>query len=126
MKPVDQTKVLERGQRGNCLAACLASILELPLASIPEFEELPPGHWKAELASWSAAQGFRLDFVKPENFTPGECYIAVGLSTRGNLHATVGLDGAVIHDPHHLRLGLAEVKYLMVKTADTKTMSIPA
>ena len=35
MKPVDQTLFGEG--RGNCLPACIASVLELPLEAVPHF-----------------------------------------------------------------------------------------
>lgn len=34
MIPVIQSRI---GTNGNCMAACLASILEMPLASVPDF-----------------------------------------------------------------------------------------
>ena len=53
MKPVDQTILTAPG--GNCFAACVASILELPLADVPNFcsEE----RWWNALQIWLCAIG---------------------------------------------------------------------
>lgn len=114
MTPIDQTKTLDQGLRGNCLAASLASLFDLELAAVPEFEELPPGAWKVELDRWVASLGKNLIKKTPGEYVPGEHYIAVGLSSRGNRHATVGLNGQIVHDPDLRRLGLAEIQYLFV------------
>lgn len=39
MKPVFQTKFTDRGEKGNCLAACFASLLHLSLDQVPCFED---------------------------------------------------------------------------------------
>lgn len=116
MKPVDQTKTLDNGQRGNCLAACLASVLETDLKSIPEFEELPPGQWKPALAEW--AQSIRMKIVRkePSEYNVGEHYVAVGISHKGNRHATVALNGEVVHCPHHSRAGIGKIDYIFTIT----------
>jgi hypothetical protein len=109
MTPVDQTKTLAEGLRGNCLAASVASLFNLPLTEIPEFEEMPEGAWKQALEHWALGQGKRLVKKRPGDYVQNEHYIALGLSERGNKHATIGLNGKIVHDPHHLRLGLAQV-----------------
>lgn len=109
MTPVDQTKTLAQGQRGNCLAASVASLFDLPLADVPEFEEMADDAWKPALDAWVRVQGKRLVKKRPGEHSPNEHYIALGLSERGCKHATIGLDGQIVHDPHHLRLGLAQV-----------------
>lgn len=113
MIPVEQTRFLSNGERGNCLAACLASIFEKTITEVPAFESLPPGLWRETLNNWTKAQGFDVSKASPEchgkNF-----YIAVGNSSRGNKHATVGLSGDLIHDPDFHREGLASIEYLFV------------
>lgn len=112
MKPVDQSKTLDAGQRGNCLAASLASIFEIELTQVPEFEELPPGQWKTHLADWVASKGQMIVKRPPGDYNPDQYYIAVGLSKRGVRHATVALDGAVVHCPHPSRAGIESVEYI--------------
>ena len=50
MKPVLQTL---DGPRGDCFLACLASILELPLGELPDFQALLPGFSEGPQA-WGA------------------------------------------------------------------------
>ncbi|AXH59532.1 hypothetical protein [Pseudomonas amygdali] len=116
MKPIDQTKNLDDGQRGNCLAACLASILELGLDQVPEFEELPPGEWKVELPKWAASIGVAITRRQAGEFNPGEHYVAVGHSPRGNLHATVALGGEVVHCPAPTKCGIRAINYIFTVT----------
>jgi hypothetical protein len=104
VKPVDQNG-FGRPQ-GNCYAACLASILEVPLDWIPE------GTRNHEHANpFLAPLGLRLVQL-PKNdmrIGPRVLHILTGPSPRGNetLHATVGRGGQIIHDPHPSRAGLA-------------------
>lgn len=116
MKPIDQTKNLDDGQRGNCLAACLASVLELGLGQVPEFEELPPGEWKVELPKWAASIGVAITRRQAGEFNPSEHYIAVGYSPRGNLHATVALDGKVVHCPAPTKCSIEAINYIFTVT----------
>lgn len=109
MTPVDQTKTLAKGLRGNCLAASVASLFDLPLTDVPEFEEMADDAWKPALEAWVLDQGKRLVKKRPGEHSQNEHYIAIGLSERGCKHATIGLNGQIVHDPHHLRLGLAQV-----------------
>lgn len=113
MKPVDQTKTLDAGERGNCLAACLASLFELSIDQVPTLEELPPGTWKVALADWAASLGKELVRRDPGQYHQDAHYIAVGFSSRGNRHATIGLNGVVVHDPDLAREGLAQFEYIL-------------
>lgn len=112
MKPIDQTKTLDAGERGNCLAACLASIFELEISQVPALEELPPGQWKIGLDQWASSLGKKIVKKAPDDFVTGEHYIAVGLSDKGNRHATVWLNGSIVHDPHEARKGLVSLEYI--------------
>lgn len=113
MKPVDQTKTLDAGERGNCLAACLASLFEMSIDQVPALEELSPGAWKTALDEWVSSLGKELVRRDPDQYHHNQHYIAVGLSSRGNRHATIGLNGAVVHDPDLAREGLAQFEYIM-------------
>jgi hypothetical protein len=107
--PIDQTKTLEEGLRGNCLAASVASLFDVSLSDVPSFEEMSDSDWKPALEGWALGFGRKLVKKRPGDFTVDEHYIAIGLSDRGNKHATVGLNGRIVHDPHFMRLGLAQV-----------------
>jgi hypothetical protein len=105
MIPVKQTKV--GYPNGNCYAACIASLLEMPLEEMPvvvadaKFNEI----WDA----WFAARGIaRLCFTySPDHVFKGWMIIC-GLSPRDVVnengervhHAVVGRDCVPVFDPH--------------------------
>src|SRR5580692_7025464 len=103
MKPVDQTLF---GQKGNCYAAVMASILELPLEAVPgdlgikgdviyqaANDLLAPFGLAIVVFRWVAGETW---------FAPKDAWhVLSGPSPRGDwLHATVGRGGSMIHDPH--------------------------
>lgn len=99
MTPVMQTRFAP-GQ-GNCLNACVASILGLPLGNggVPEaYEELRP---------WLAQRDLGIAWVDapPSEITLPGCgayYLAAGTSPRDpqRRHAVVMSEGREVHDPH--------------------------
>ena len=113
MIPVDQN--IFGDHRGNCFAACLASILELPLAQIPHV--MVHDDWWQRLVAWARGRGWEPihleETAKPGQrhwYWPGGGYaIAGGPCERGSRHACVYLDGHLVHDPHPTRAGLLEV-----------------
>lgn len=122
MKPVKQTIFGER--TGNCFAACIASILEVPLDTVPNFcatSVTPEGQdWLMAANQWLAGKGLALLDVdiQPDGslgrinaLSDGAYCIISGKSPRGEFsHATVGryrLDNKsvthwldFVHDPH--------------------------
>lgn len=101
MRPVDQTTYGRT--HGNCLSACVASILEMQIEAVPFF--LGVGWWP-RLLGWLAERGLSattIESVLPPGFT-----IAFGPSTRfaDRGHACVARNGIVVHDPHPSREGL--------------------
>ena len=118
MIPVIQTKVGVPG--GNCFAACLASLFELPSADdVPNFcYDVPDGEdWMEPASRWCIEQfGFGLFTMRsPEGaewddaarymsqfFERSGAYVIAGVHTaRGrHLHAVVMQAGKVIHDPY--------------------------
>lgn len=101
---MDQTTFGDPG--GNCFSACVASILELPLAEVPYF--MGADDWSAFFANWLRPHGFCpiwFNLVEDaERFLPG-FYILGGKSSRGN-HAVVAQGSTIVHDPHPSREGL--------------------
>jgi len=105
MIPVNQTR-FEGAAGGNCLAACLASILELPLDEV----DTPALFDKATM--WQAIMRITL----PRGLRPFSYHVGGGDSPAiappgfhiacSASHATVALDGKIVHDPHPRRLGL--------------------
>jgi hypothetical protein len=116
--PVDQT-ITGLG-RGNCLAACLASILEVAC------DEVPPSAFSGDQWRWLAARGYTLVRVDPTALRGGlprnAYYIMTALSPRADtLHAVVCYGDEIVHDPHPQReLGLASgpCEYLFLVPLD--------
>ena len=99
MKPVTQTIFTAPG--GDCMAACVASILDLPLDAVPN----PQGEdsawfleWVAFLAPYNLSI---LTFLDGGDWIPRGYSILCGKSPRGDWnHAVVCFDGEMVHDPH--------------------------
>lgn len=112
MVPVQQTETAPG--KGNCLAACIASLLAIPISQVPNFR-LAYDPWTAT-QKWLAARGLFLVRVK---MSPGCLYpvpftycILTGQSPRRPVgHAVIGtIEGdewRIIHDPHPDGTGLA-------------------
>ena len=103
MRPVDQTAYGLHD--GNCFNACVASILEVPIAHVPRFSGT---RWFAQFSQWLADRQLAASFAKRGSYGPPGYSIAGGPSLRfaGRMHACVALDGIVVHDPHPSRDGL--------------------
>jgi len=104
---------------GNCMEACLASMLERPLDQIPYFGAATPDNvedWSIRLQRWLADQGLffievRMDLPEAVIVIPSSMLCMVsGPSPRypGILHAVVGCTGGpgrsevdLLHDPYY-------------------------
>lgn len=100
MKPVTQT--IFNAERGDCFAACLASILELELDEVPNFHG---ENWLFRYNRWLKPFNlvlYDVTFPKGTNQHPVGYSILAGTSPRyaPALHAVVCLDGTIVHDPH--------------------------
>lgn len=101
MISVYQTKF--GGEEGNCLAACLASIFELPIEAIPDFGE--DALWFARFEAWMVEnfglQPVDLAISPLSDWRPKGYHLICGKSPRGDFeHAIVGRNGEAVHDPH--------------------------
>lgn len=111
MKPVDQTRV---GSEGDCYAACIASLLELPLADVPNFCA-DSSNWLEHADKWLREEheytllGFRPRGEGAFYCIPAMYHIMAGKSPRGVDHAVVAFQGKMVHDPHPTRAGLMAV-----------------
>ena len=91
---------------GNCFAACLASILELPIADVPNFCDGDNPRWKADCLEWLRPFGlYLLSVALPDDFPadqmPAGYHVMSGKSPRGKFnHSVVGFAGKMVHDPH--------------------------
>lgn len=108
MKPVHQTIFGDGsggGERGNCFAACIASILGLPLDDVPNF--CNHENWREEANQWLKQFGlFYVDFAIPEDqraeliWEHAGYHVIIGPAQRGLRHSVVGYKGQGVHDPH--------------------------
>lgn len=115
MKPVDQ---VENGCWGPCLQACVASILELPLESVPNFSTHGP-RWFRELVRWCEQKELHAVVVSTtslvSNVYPHNLYwIAIGDSVRKHRHSVVCQSNVVVHDPHPSRAGLLNLEDALI------------
>lgn len=107
MIPVKQTILHDpaAGAHGNCLSAVLASLLHMPIESIPVFSQ---DQWVKDLNDWLRPLGlayltfpdgprvldaFGIKGLHHEVFGKSKRFSDVG-------HACVGLDGDLVFDPH--------------------------
>jgi hypothetical protein len=103
MIPVKQTKIsIEGVQHGNCMAAAIASILELRIEDIPAFEDMPSPNWWFSLQTWLISKGYVLKNHNADKDSAmiKDYYIACGTSPRGLEHSVIYKDGKLVHDPH--------------------------
>jgi hypothetical protein len=105
MIPVQQTRV---GAGGNCMAAAISSILEIPLWEVPEFSH-DDDQFLMDVQEFLASRGLYYVQVPPDEPTVkaafrqslGPAYHTIeGTSPRGGQHAVVGDRGLMIFDPH--------------------------
>lgn len=100
---------------GNCFAACLASLLDLPLWMVPPFEDMfgRSGEWFPRVEDWLERlfqrRLVRSDGHPVEQLT--EFYIGSGLSARGVRHSVIYRDGKLAHDPHPSGSGIVAVEW---------------
>ncbi len=115
----------EAGGRGNCLAACLATLLEIPLGNTRGFHEnylaaavmweqmsteARADHifisgetlWQEELTSFLNAHHkvAAYPLMRHASLRPAGWSIALGESKNGGRHACVAFDGELVHDPN--------------------------
>lgn len=126
MKPVMQTTFHEH--TGNCWAACLASILEIPLEEVPDLRG--DGQFK-NTETWLQTLGYSImEIVLPKrlNLRDGQslgligsgCVMLCGKSPRGEFdHAIVSdfREGKIhLHDPHPSGHFLDDIESVVILT----------
>lgn len=121
----DQTIFVgDEKRKGNCVAACVATALDLPLEAVPHFVEFGIAwgdsddvhaassghHWWAMLLGFMSGKGLwpvELDSVTSGEV--GEVLFVAGKSPRGVMHQVLYRDGRLWHDPHPSRAGVLDV-----------------
>jgi hypothetical protein len=116
MRPVKQTVF---GKGGNCFAACVASLLEIPVKNVPNFCHDHGDHWPLALKEWLAPLGL---FPVVVNVPPsddsataflmndGATCIAGGKTASGADHACIHRGLKLLHDPCPGGEGLASIE----------------
>lgn len=112
MTPQKQTIFSDekKGTVGNCLAACVASLLDLPIEALPHFSWYM-GDWYRMLYNFLKEKGYEVNGTQTIKENPDwhkgfkgiDGYVIVGgKSPRGihNGHAVIYKDGQPFFDPH--------------------------
>jgi len=101
MKPVYQTIINK--ENGNCLSACIASLLELPLEGVPNFSEREDwyNHLDEFLEQFDL-EWFQLKYSKQTEYLLRGYYILSGESPSFDDvdHVVIGRNGKIVHDPN--------------------------
>jgi|SRR6185312_3239188 len=121
MTPVNQSKLYSPDgiHNGNCFAACLASLLDLPLWMVPPFEDMfGRGDWAVRRDEWLYRM-FKMRLARIEGFgwgqvMPAEYWIANGPSARGVHHSVIYSRETMqmVHDPHPAKSGVEKVDWI--------------
>ena len=121
---VDQTIFAADPQRkGNCVAACIATLLSVGLAEVPHFIEFgiaygdaedgkssKGSHWWDMMLGFLAGHGLWItELESVRDADRGEVLLVAGPSPRGVMHQVLYRDGRLWHDPHPSRDGVLEV-----------------
>jgi hypothetical protein len=119
--PVDQTRFGHGA--GNCLAACIASLLDLSIDQVFDIPEggKDPDYWGI-VDRWLTERGLGLAYVTVRKegdderlgatvrIPPDAHYMAWGESPRNLSHSVIYRSGELIHDPHPSRDGILRVE----------------
>jgi len=121
MKPIMQTDFTF--ESGNCMQACVASIFELPLDQVPNFNREGPDHYNTFISDWASEFNMiALDIALTDDtltLFKDTHMIAIGDSPRSpnyvhstsgpeefqihhnhQKHACIYLNNEIVHDPH--------------------------
>lgn len=110
MIPTKQTQFSDKSTRtrGNCFAACLASLIELPITDIPAFQDMPTDQWGTEFIKWLYSIGWEymgdphFNDLTEQDWKEYPFIIVGGESPRDETvgHAVIYYKGLPFFDPH--------------------------
>lgn len=96
----------DKQQYGNCMQACIASLLNLPLDEVPHFHHDgcdAPTFWE-RIEDFLGSKGFAMSYGMMH-----DCLnVTTGPTKRGTTHCVITHKGELKHDPHPSRSGLIE------------------
>lgn len=117
MTPVMQTRF---GEEGNCMTACIASLLDLPIESVPYF--LGEDDFFGSVSAFLESKGYEYhSFIKGDEIedwkkAPGVdgYFIVAGESPRmpGVQHAVIFKGQEMFFDPHPDKTGILTVDWI--------------
>lgn len=119
MIPVRQTVFVHESGKGNCMSACIASILELPLNEVIDSssdEVRKKGFWNP-ICDWLEDRNYYIKYKAEGDIDLiGNYSIGIGPSPRGDFkHAVVCKNGIMVFDPHPSDDGLRKIeKHLLI------------
>jgi hypothetical protein len=98
----------------GCYAACLATILGVPLDEVPHPSawELMQNHWHEyanRVHQWLQQRGYFRVWI-PKFWEPAGLSVVHGTSPRAIGHCVVACDGRMVHDPYPSGGGLTEIE----------------
>lgn len=116
MKPV---ALVREDDWGDCLRACIASILELNRDAVPDFVKDHGARWFRELVRWGEKRKTHVICVNTEslitNVHPNNLFwIALGDCVRGHRHSVICQSNVVVWDPHPSKAGLLELEDALI------------
>lgn len=107
-----------RGGRGNCMAACFASILEIELDEVPDYRAIEDagGSWMNAFNTWLSKHYnvvyFELEHYHTGHVTPAGWHL-INLGDHRGGHSIVGWNGIAFWDPmgRFFRAGIKNKPY---------------
>lgn len=111
MIPVDQEFLHDprTGSIGDCFRACIASVLEVPVAAVPHFALLG-SRWGQVADAYLGALGRELEWAQGE--PPDDVWAIVTVRSPRDAdlkHSVIYRGKELVHDPHPSRAGGAPV-----------------
>jgi len=99
MKPIMQKNRHnpEQNITGDCLRACVCSLLEISDEEVPNFAE--DKDYPLQLINFLKKRGYKTMYSKQEPINI-DYYMAWGISPRGLNHSVIYHNGKLVHDPH--------------------------
>jgi hypothetical protein len=117
MTPVDQSLAHDpaNGVWGDCMRACIASLLDLPIERVPHFFDggCNGAVFDKRVSDFLGDRGL-IEFSIPASAASRAHYsrefhhLMYGYTERGTYHAVVARCGLVVHDPHPSRAGIIQ------------------
>lgn len=111
--PVSQTRF---GREGNCLAACVSTILGVPLETV-DMSAATDSEWFATLNAQLSPLGWHALTCSVSHtyaLPPDVIHIRAGIGPRGGMHAVVYEGSTLVHDPHPDGGGINSTAYAIL------------